>query len=746
MKHLRTSLLLALAAAPLSAWAAEPTPVIEVTGEAPTQPLAAQPVPQQALEAARARSSDTAELLNAVPGVSASAAGGVSGLPMIHGLGDERINTQVDGMSLIATCPNHMNSPLSYIDPTQVGKATVYTGVVPVTVNGDSIGGAIVVNSPDPVFAAAGQTRTAGEIGGWYRSNGRGFGGNLDASFATQNFSVQYQGSSAQADNYRAGGDFKAAGLSSPSPIDQALGISHWLDGNEVGSTAYKAQNHLLTAALQNDAATQLLELKLGVQHIPYEYYPNQRMDMTANNSTQANVRYRGLFDWGRLDARVYHQVVKHEMQFGDDKEFWYGKPGGITAPGMPMDTESHTTGAKLSAAFDLTAQDVLTLGTEWQKYRLNDWWPPSGTSANMMSPYDFWNINNGQRDRYDVFADWQRQWNPAWQTEAGVRFSNIRQNADPVQGYSTVPGVTSYKATANDAAAFNAANREHNDHNINASLLARYTPQPGARYEFGIGRQVRSPSLYELYPWSSWGMATIMNNFVGDGNGYVGNLALKPEKATTLSASAEWSDAANQRWQVRVAPYYSTVADYIDARCYPGKPCLPNQFNNLQYVNENARLYGADLSGQYLIAQTDTLGQFRVKGQLSYTHGRNTDTGEGLYNIVPWVGKVALTQDWGGWRNTVETVFAGAKTDTSTVRGEPQTGGYALVNLHTEYRWHRWTVAAGIDNLFNRNYALPQGGAYTGQGLTMAINGVPFGVPVPGPGRSLYTRVSYRF
>lgn len=739
MKHLRTSILLALAAAPFSASAADPTPVIEVTGEAPTQPLAAQPVPAPALEAARARTSDTAELLTTVPGVSVTAAGAVSGLPMIQGLGDERINTQIDGMSLIATCPNHMNSPLSYIDPTQVGKATVYTGVVPVTVNGDSIGGAIVVESPDPVFAAAGQTRTAGEIGGWYRSNGRGFGGNLDASFATHNFSLRYQGSSAQADNYRAGGDFKQPGLSSANPKDQALGISHWLDGNEVGSTAYKAQNHLLTAALQNDAATQLLELKLGVQHIPYEYYPNQRMDMTANNSTQANLRYRGLFDWGRLDARLYHQVVKHEMQFGDDRQYWY-----MTAPGMPMDTESHTTGAKLSAAFDLTARDVLTLGTEWQKFRLDDWWPPSGTGG--MSPGTFWNINNGQRDRYDLFADWKRQWTQSWQTEAGVRLSNIRQNADPVRGYSTQPGVTSYMMTAQDAAAFNAANRERTDHNLNASLLARYTPQPGVRYEFGIGRQTRSPSLYELYPWSSWGMAAIMNNFVGDGNGYVGNLALKPEKATTLSASAEWSDAANQHWQIRVAPYYSRVTDYIDARCYPGKVCLPNQYNVLQYVNANARLYGADFSGQYLIAQTESLGQWTVKGQISYTHGRNTDTGEGLYNIVPWVGKVALEQQWGGWRNTVETVFAGAKTDTSTVRGEVQTGGYALLNLRTEYRWHRWTVAAGIDNLFNRYYALPQGGVYVGQGMTMSINGVPYGIPVPGPGRSFFTRVSYRF
>jgi iron complex outermembrane receptor protein len=46
----------------------------------------------------------------------------------------------------------------------------------------------------------------------------------------------------------------------------------------------------------------------------------------------------------------------------------------------------------------------------------------------------------------------------------------------------------------------------------------------------------VRSPNLYERYTWSTWSMAAVMNNFVGDGNGYIGNIDLKPEKATPLS------------------------------------------------------------------------------------------------------------------------------------------------------------------------------------------------------------------
>ena len=109
----------------------------------------------------RAATSDTATLLRDVPGISFYGAGGVSSLPVIHGLGDDRLRIKVDGMDLVSACPNHMNPPLSYIDPTNVARAKVYAGVTPVSVGGDSIGGTIQVESAEPVFALAGQRNPA---------------------------------------------------------------------------------------------------------------------------------------------------------------------------------------------------------------------------------------------------------------------------------------------------------------------------------------------------------------------------------------------------------------------------------------------------------------------------------------------------------------------------------------------------------------------------------------------------------
>ena len=80
-----------------------------------------QPVPvsstvsPSSIEQMRAATSDTASLLRNIPGVSTYGSGGVSSLPVIRGLADDRVRIKVDGMDLIASCPNHMNPPLSYI-------------------------------------------------------------------------------------------------------------------------------------------------------------------------------------------------------------------------------------------------------------------------------------------------------------------------------------------------------------------------------------------------------------------------------------------------------------------------------------------------------------------------------------------------------------------------------------------------------------------------------------------------------
>jgi iron complex outermembrane recepter protein len=675
----------------------------------------------------RALTSDTATLLRDVPGVSFTSAGGVSSLPSIRGLADDRLRIKVDGMDLIAACPNHMNPALSYIDPTRVDHITVYAGITPVSVSGDSIGGTIIVESAKPQFAKPGEgVLTQGEFGSFYRSNGNAMGAHLATTLAGENLSVTYTGSTAQSDNYTAGDNFKTT--------TETGRPGHTLPLDEVGSTAYKSINHALGLALRNE--NHLFDLKLGYQHIPYENFPNQRMDLTDNTSTQVNLGYTGQYQWGTLKARAYREHTEHQMDFGDDKQFQYG-----TAPGMPMNTEGTTRGLAVNAEILLSGRDTLRVGGEYQGYRLDDGWPPSGTGA--MSPGTFWNINNGQRDRYALFGEWEARLNPQWTSLLGLRHETVKTDAGDVMGYCT-SGMCMGNQIA-DASAFNAQDRSKTDHNWDLTALLRYEPDATQTYEAGIAQKTRSPNLYERYTWSTWPMAAIMNNFVGDGNGYVGDINLKPEVAHTLSVAADWHDARKQIWSVRVAPYITHVRDYIDAACN-GASCPDDQFNVLKFVNQSARLYGVDLSGHFLAARSPTYGDFTLSGIVNYIRGENRDTGDALYNIMPLNAKLALTQKRGRLTHTLEGQFVAAKNDVSDVRNEIETDGYSLINLRSSYAWKQVRLDVGIDNLFDTGYVLPLGGAYVGQGMTMSINGVPWGIAVPGPGRSYHAAVSVQF
>lgn len=754
MKTQRLTLALAIAAMPLTLHAQETNlSAVVVTGAKIEEAAKAEKVDSASLTRMRAATSDTASLLADVPGISLYGAGGVSSLPVIHGLADERLRIKVDGMDLYAACPNHMNTPLSYIDPTNVGTINVWAGIAPVSTGGDSIGGTIAVESAPPVFAAPGQgSLLSGEAGAFYRSNGNVTGGNLSASYATESFSLSYRGAMAEADNYRAGGDFKN--------YDFTGRVGHTLGRDEVGSTAYKTRNHALDVAFRG--GNHLIEAKIDYQDMPYQLWPNQRMDMLDNESTKVNLRYLGAFDWGKLEARVYHEKVDHYMDFGADKRYWYGSAaGGATAlngtpcspisascaAGMPMYTKSNTTGATVKADVVLSQTDMLRVGAEQHRYRLDDWWPPSGGG---MWPGTFWNIKDGERDRTALFGEWEAHPNAQWMTLAGLRYEHVRSDAGAAAGYN--PGGSGNQAR--DANLFNVGSHERTFNNWDATLLARYTLNSAQDIEFGFAHKERAPSLYELYPWSTWQMAALMNNFVGDGNGYVGNPNLKTEKANTLSATLDWH-AADRGWEFKATPYYTRVSDYIDAVQWnattnaPATTQVVNGFSVLRYMNQSARLYGVDLSGKLPLATTG-FGDWGLKGLLNYTNGRNLDTGDGLYNIMPLNGKLALTHRLGGWDNAIELVMVKAKTDVSDVRNEIKTTGYGLVNLRGSYSWKQARVDFGVENLFDKFYYLPTGGAYIGQGTTMTNPALPnypqWGTAVPGMGRSLYAGINVKF
>lgn len=364
-----------------------------------------------------------------------------------------------------------------------------------------------------------------------------------------------------------------------------------------------------------------------------------------------------------------------------------------------------------------------------------------------MMGPNTFWNINNGQRDKYDVFAEWDAKWSEQWFSQLGLRSSTVKMNTGEVQGYNNGAGMMDYGDPTNPATipgAFNAADRSKTDNNIDLTASARFTPNASQTYEAGYAMKTRSPNVYERFTWSNNNaMVMNMNNLYGDGNGYVGNLKLKPEIAHTLSASANWHDATQQSWSFKATPYFTYVKDYIDAvTCADaGIMCMPmmraDGFDNLSLANQSARLYGIDMSGKIALASGSGFGNFSATGAVNYVRGKNTTTHDDLYNIMPLNAKLALVHQLGGWTNTIQAKLVDSKDNVQAVRRELKTAGYGLLNLYSSYEWKMARFDIGVENVFDKYYADPLGGAYVGQGATMGT-GVLHGIQVPGMGRSI--------
>lgn len=683
---------------------------------------------RRGLDNTQAGTSDTAQLLSTLPGVSLYGAGGLSALPALRGLADDRLRIRVNGVDLQSACPNHMNAPLSYVAPSAVSAVTVHAGVTPVSAGGDSLGGSIDVSAAPPVFAAPGQPAVVqGEVGVFHRSNGDVQGGHAQAAYGNEAWSLSYNGATAKARNVHAARAFKAAesGTEGGGP----------LPGDELGSTAYHFVNHELALAWRFEA--HLLRLSLGEQRVFFEGFPNQRMDMTDNHNDVVNLRYQGIFDWGELAARLSTQRTRHAMDMGPDR-YQYGT-------GMPMLTKADTDSGQLGVTVPVGAQDTFKAGGEYVHYTLYDWWPPVGGS---MGPQALWNVDNGRRDRTGVYGEWLRQWDAPWTTQLGWRREQVVADASPVQGYNNALAAL----WGSEAAAFNARDHHHRDQNWDLTALVRHQSDASRTLELGYARKTRSPNLYQRYPWSTQPMAALMNNFVGDGNGYIGQEDLRPEVAHTLNLSGQWRSPVADDWQVGANAYVTRIDDYIDAqRCHVGQCSVANQsattgFVLLQYVNQTARIAGMDLSGGALLTRSEAWGQWDVQGVLNVLRGDNLSTGEPLYNMMPANASLSLVQRVGPWTQTAEWQSVAGKHRVSAVRNEVQTGGYSLLNLRSRREWGHARLELGVDNVFNRFYRQPLGGAYVGQGASMTSNGVPWGQVMPGMGRSLNLALTWRY
>ena len=674
-------------------------------------------------------SNDTGKLIDNFLGGNSIHNGGFSSLPMIQGLSDDRIKIKIDGMDLIASCANHMNAPLSYSDPVNIKNISVLAGLSAVDQGGDNIGGVIKIDTVKPIFSVDENQIFSGQFGTKYKSNNKTISANISLNTADQDTALSYFGSYVKAENYYAGGTFKDAGL--------AASDRGWLDSDEVGSTAYKNQNHQVSFSKVID--NEIYQVIAAYHDSPYENFDNQRMDSVGNKNYQLNLSQKGEYEWGKLTSRIYVDDTNHKHNFGPDKQYTYNNGSGQSY-GMPMEADGITAGLAVDTEIFLNDQDTLKVGSEIQYYQLDDTWA-SNSGEGMMTGNAFLNINNGKRNRFDIYGQLDSLWTENWITSLGARLGIVQTDSDDVHGYNQTDSMSSNQLADSDT--FNASKRKKTDENIDISLLTRYNMEEDSSIELGYSMKTRSPNLYQRYTWSTWTMAANMNNLYGDGNGYVGNIDLEPETAHKIGLVLNHQDD-NKNWRIKINPYYTYISDYIDANVIANRG---DGYRNLKFDNQTATIYGLDVGADMHLFRTLNFGNFNLLSKFNYQKGRNTDADTDLYNMMPPNLTLAINQNVGSWNNSLSMLLVDKKDNVNSTRQERETAGFTKFDFVTSYQWESVSIIGEVENILDKSYADPLGGEYLGQGATMSTGITRAnGTQVYAMGRSFNVALSYSF
>ena len=654
-----------------------------------------------------APAADSAQILKKIPGANVNSNGTVTGIAQYRGMYGERINILIDDIKISSGGPNAMDSPISYIPRAQLESLEVIRGIAPVSSGNETIGGTIRATSTRSAFTEEEQLSMHGEVSAGGHSVNSGYDTSLLMSLANQNHRMHVAGSRQDSDDYEfADGDV------TPS--------EHERNSYEVGY-GYKIADHEFGLEyVRNDTN------ESGTPALP--------MDIIFIDADIARGTYKSRWNQIDIESKVYWSQIDHKMS-----NFELRLPpltGGGAGPGTRQRfslTESEDVGYGIEAKLAF-AGGKLKLGTDGHL---------ANHDADIFNPMSATflveNYNDIKRDVFGVFGEWQRELAAAWDIELGLRYTRVNMDAESVSA-TGMAGMMAINSNAL-ATAFNNADLSQEDDNIDVVLKLNHALRKDTNIEVGFARKMRSPTYQERYLWlplqSTGGLA--------DGNNYIGDINLDPEVSYQFELGLDWR---NKSAYFAPRAFYHHVDDYIEGIGATNTTAIAfhtmatgmtgSSAKLLQFANVDARLYGIDADFGYHLND-----YWHVDGAVSYVKGERRDNGDNLYRISPANARLGLTHQRKNWSTTVETSAYLEKDDVSGVTNELETAGYALLNIYGNYSIpdSGFTLVAGIDNLFDKNYAPHLGGVNRVRSVD-----VPVGVRIPGPGINGYINLVYKW
>ena len=162
------------------------------------------------------------------------------------------------------------------------------------------------------------------------------------------------------------------------------------------------------------------------------------------------------------------------------------------------------------------------------------------------------------------------------------------------------------------------------------------------------------------------------------------------------------------------------------------------------KYENVDATIYGFELSGT-LVASSSLYFDYGM----AYQRGEKDEplkgqTGTDMPEIPPFKFNAAVNYDYDDTLSfKAEVIASDAWTNFDAENGEQELSAYGILNLRGSKKWGAFELTVGVDNVFDKTYAVSN--TYNDLILLPTIGNEEV-VLMNEPGRYIYTNLSYTF
>jgi len=610
-------------------------------------------------ERLRAPAADGGDLLRQVNGVSAGRMGGRGLEPVIRGQSQGRLNVLLDGAYVFGACPNRMDPPSSFATTQAWDQVTVIKGVQTLLWGGGGSGGTVLyerVNRPqeDGFVGSAGLAST---------SNGTDYDAAADIGWRSGPWYGRSRGQWMDAGNYEDG------------------------DGNNVRSSyTEKAAALALGRSLGHDG---MVELGVDLSRADHVLYPGAGMDAPKDNADSYRLRIETPTAGrrGQLSVESWYTDVDHLMDNYSERE--------LTAPmAMRVPSTSETWGGRVQWQTDFGADWQTTLGIDHldNNRDATRYQGMSPTSADTVNSY-LW--PDATLRQTGLVAEARRTFGSARLT-AGLRYDHVEAKAEKADRDPPAPPLLS----ADELYQRYYGRRAGKDREDNLSALLRYDRSlrwDGATIFTSLSRTTRTADVTERFIASNQPMDPAQR--------WIGNPGLDPEIHRQADVGFAW---VRQAWQLTGVVYADDVKDYILPDRARGQGGVLVDDGARIYRNARARLFGAELEGEYR-----WLSGWRLQASAAWVRGEDRSDDRPLPQIPPLNGILDAAYQAERWQAGSRVRWA---TRQSRADDDPATGsgldaretpGHAVLDLYGVIATGRLgQLRLGIDNLLDKTYA----------------------------------------